>query len=216
MDSFDEIGNWEIHKTLGSGAFSKVKLGRHKDNNQFAAIKIMKRGNHVSQSFKDLVKNEIDTLKNLEHANLIRLIEFDDNATYKKADGTEQNIFYMALELCTGGELFDFIAQTGRFSEPVARYYFKQMLEGLNYMHNQGISHRDIKPENVLMDDQFNLKIADFGFASHQALNESRRGTESYMAPEISANETYSGCNVDLFATGIILFIMICQHPPFA
>lgn len=80
----------------------------------------------------------------------------------------------MALELCQGGELFDFIAQTGRFEEPVARYYFKQLLDGLEYLHNNGISHRDLKPENVLLDDQFNLKIADFGFASATAHNESR------------------------------------------
>ena len=89
-------------------------------------------------------------------------------------------------------------------------------MNGLDYMHAQGISHRDIKPENILLDHEFTLKIADFGFASAQAVNETRRGTESYMAPEINLGKPYHGPVVDLFAAGIILFIMIAQHPPFA
>jgi len=91
----------------------------------------------------------------------------------------------MALEVCSMGELFDFIAQTGRFSEPVARYYFSQLLDGLEYMHNKGMSHRDMKPDNVLFDSEFVLKIADFGFASFTQTNESFYGTKGYMAPEI-------------------------------
>ena len=83
------------------------------------------------------------------------------------------------------------------------------MIEGLDYMHAQGISHWDIKPENILLDHEFTLKIADFGFASAQAVNETRRGTESYMAPEINLGKAYHGPVVDLFAAGIILFIMI-------
>tara|TARA_B110000285_G_C14828257_1_gene469677 strand:- start:211 stop:441 length:231 start_codon:yes stop_codon:yes gene_type:complete len=70
------------------------------------------------------------------------------------------------LEICQGGELFDFIAHGGAFSEPVARHFFKQFMEGLKYCHDQGITHRDLKPENLLLNGEFDLKIADFGFAS--------------------------------------------------
>lgn len=83
-------------------------------------------------------------------------------------------------------------------------------------MHNQGISHRDLKPENIMLDENFNLKIADFGFASAQSTNETKRGTESYMAPEINMGKTYQGPVVDIFAAAIILFIMVAQHPPFS
>jgi serine/threonine protein kinase len=70
------------------------------------------------------------------------------------------------LELASGGELFDYISQTGEFSEDVARYFFHQLIEALDYMNEKGISHRDLKPENVLMSGDFQLKIADFGFGS--------------------------------------------------
>lgn len=210
------LGKFNVHKTLGSGAFSKVKLGQHQETGQAAALKIMKRGEHVSSSFMRLVMNEVKTMEGLDHPNLVRLLDFSDTDQYKKSNGEAKDVFFMALELCSGGELFDFIAQTGKFSEPVARYYFKQLIDGLDYMHSKGVSHRDIKPENVLLDDQFTLKIADFGFASCKAENETRRGTEGYMAPEIHQNQPYSGAAVDLFAAAIILFIMVTQHPPFA
>lgn len=128
---------------------------------------------------------------------------------------------YIVLELASGGELFDFIANSGRFEEPIARYYFKQLLEGLDYCHNMGIAHRDLKPENILLDSQFNLKIADFGFAAPVEGKDgsgnltTKLGTLNYMAPEIHLKQPYQGKSVDLFAAAIILFIMVSQHPPF-
>jgi len=95
------------------------------------------------------------------------------------------------------------------------------LIEGLDYVHQKGLTHRDLKPENVLYDSNFNLKIADFGFAAPIAgrdgsgLCKTKLGTESYMAPEIHMRKPYSGASVDLFASGIILFIMFTQHPPF-
>ena len=127
----------------------------------------------------------------------------------------------MALELITGGELFDYVA-LAPFSPEMCRYFFRQTLQALHHIHSHGTAHRDLKPENILLDDQFNVKIADFGFAApvegrdgggklHTVL-----GTANYMAPEILAHKPYSGHVVDLFALGIILFILYAGHPPFA
>lgn len=163
----------------------------------------------------DVVLNEIQVMQQLQHDNIINLIDFNDTCDFIKPNGVSTPVFYLALQLASGGELFDFIAQTGRFTEPVARFYFRQLCEAFEYLHGNGFSHRDMKPENIMLDSDFNLKIADFGFSSTKALNESRKGTDSYMAPEIHMGKAYSGQCVDLFAAGIILFIMVARHPPF-
>jgi serine/threonine protein kinase len=100
-------------------------------------------------------------------------------------------VIYIVLELATGGELFDYVAIGGRYSEEVCRFYFRQLIDGLYYVHSNGVTHRDLKPENLLYDGDFNLKIADFGFAAPlygrdgSGFLKTRLGTESYMAPEI-------------------------------
>ena len=96
------------------------------------------------------------------------------------------------------------------------------MILGLEYMHNAGFAHRDLKPDNLLLDKNFNLKIADFGFAGPIAGRfgdgylTTYLGTRPYMAPEISEHKAYKGEIVDIFAACIILFIMISGTPPFA
>lgn len=95
------------------------------------------------------------------------------------------------------------------------------MLQAMHHAHNQGLAHRDLKPENVFLDKDFNIKIADFGFAAPLAGRDgsgylhTRLGTIAYMAPELIMNEPYQGYQVDLFALGIILFILYTGHPPF-
>mmetsp|Transcript_8261 Transcript_8261/g.11449 ORF Transcript_8261/g.11449 Transcript_8261/m.11449 type:complete len:177 (+) Transcript_8261:347-877(+) len=124
--------------------------------------------------------------------------------------------------MITGGELFDYIANTGAFTEEVCKFYFKQLLQGIHYIHSRGFSHRDLKPENILLDKDYNVKIVDFGFAcplegrDGSGINRSQIGTPGYMAPEIIAKQPYQGQVVDLFALGVILFIMRSGHPPFS
>lgn len=77
-----------------------------------------------------------------------------------------KEVNYIVLELASGGELFDFIALGGRFDEPTARLYSTQLFTALNYMHSAGVCHRDLKPENLMLDHNYNLKVADFGFAA--------------------------------------------------
>lgn len=191
-------------------------LAKHKETGDLCALKIMKKDFGYGNEIVNVVKNEVEIMKNLKHQNIVNLIDYNGSAEYKQANGSSAPVFYLALELANGGELFDFIAQTGKFSEDVARYYFHQLCDAFEYLHSNGVSHRDMKPENVMLDSDFNIKVADFGFSSEKASNETRRGTEAYMAPEIHMGARYSGASVDLFAAGIILFIMVTQHPPFA
>lgn len=196
--------------------YYRVYLAKNKNGGDLCALKIMKKDSGYDTGMFDVVMNEVEVMKQLNHPNIINLTAFNDNAEFKKGNGASADVFYLALELANGGELFDFIAQTGKFSEETARFYFHQMCDAFTYLHGNGVSHRDMKPENVMLDSEFNLKLADFGFSSTKAQNETRRGTDSYMAPEIHMRQKYSGQTVDLFAAGIILFIMVTQHPPFA
>ena len=80
------------------------------------------------------------------------MIEYSKDGVVEKANGEKEHVIYIVLELATGGELFDYVATTGRFNEPIARFYFRQLIEGLDYVHQKGVTHRDLKPENVLFD----------------------------------------------------------------
>jgi serine/threonine protein kinase len=125
------------------------------------------------------------------------------------------------MENAEEGELFDMVANSGKFSEPTARYFFKQMLEFLSFIHSRaGVCHRDLKPENILLDKNFNIKVADFGFASPTIRDgkdklKSYKGTLGYMTPEQLAGIKYCGRQADLFAAGVVLFTILTQCAPF-
>lgn len=165
---------------------------------------------------KKLFNNEKRTIKKLDHPNIIRLVEYNKKARAIKSDGDEVKIMYMVLEYAENGEIFDYISETGSFSESTARFYFHQLISALEYIHKKGIYHRDIKPENILLDKDFNIKLADFGFATKSEVSEERKGTYGYMTPELLAKQEYNCAQADLFAAAVILFIWLCQHPPFA
>lgn len=202
------LGKYALGRTLGSGVSCKVKIGKNK-NGQKYAVKIL----HADEQFKELVKAEVDVLKKLHHDHIVNFVEMGSDQLKKQ--GKEAKVVdYIVLELATGGELFDFVANTGRFTDKVARTYFGQLIDALKYMHSAGVCHRDLKPENIMLDDKFNLKVADFGFAAptqghdKSGLLHTQLGTFSYMAPEIHLGKAYTGQAVDLFAAAIILFIM--------
>merc|ERR1719287_422058 len=105
----------------------------------------------------------------------------------------------------------------GQMGEDAGRFFLHQMLDSLEYMHNKRVVHRDLKLENILVDDQMNLKVADFGFATYKKINrlKSYRGTMTYMAPEIKEGKQYDGREIDIFSTGVILFIIVQGIFPF-
>ena len=212
------IGRFNLIRTLGSGMSCKVKLALDTKTGKKVALKILK--DNMGQRDRELVETEVAAMKNLKHPNVIEQVECGQEM-YIKADGRQRKVFYIVLELAAGGELFDFVANSGRFKENVARYYFKQILDGLDYCHSNGVTHRDLKPENLFLDGNYTLKLGDFGFAGpvegrdDSGYLRTILGTKNYMAPEIHLKQPYQGRTVDLFAAAIILFIMVAQHPPF-
>ena len=162
--SVKRIGKYEIGRTLGSGASCKVKLGLDPDTGRKVAVKLMNKD--MDQEMIKLVNTEVEALRAIAgHENVINIID-QGNALYEKGKGKDEMRDYMILEIATGGELFDFIAMSGRFPEPLARHFFKEFMNGINHVHANGITHRDLKPENLMLDHSYTLKIADFGFAA--------------------------------------------------
>ncbi len=167
------------------------------------------------------MKEEVDATTQLDHKHVVKYFEFKENAIWHKKSGQQVQVAYIAQEMIPGGELFDYVANSGPFSEEICRYFFKQMLQGIHYIHSKGFSHRDLKPENILLNKIYDVKIVDFGFAcplegrDGSGTNRSVIGTPGYMAPEILKKQPYQGQVVDLFALGVILFILYSGHPPF-
>jgi len=218
------IGDYLLGETLGVGGYSKVKMGIHKDSKEKVALKVMfadEKGKISDSKLKQL-KRELEVMKKVNHENVIRLITYYDQIDYPEADGAQKKCVITVLEYASGGELFDFLMFTGYFDETITRTYFHQLVDGLEAIHAQGIAHRDLKPENLLLDSNYKLKIADFGFATNYIDPESGEeiflktacGTQGYLAPELIKKEPYS-YPADIFAIGIILFTMYAGFPPF-
>lgn len=144
----------------------------------------------------ETLKHEVDVYRTCDHPYMVRLYEFKENSEWVKSDGRKVPVAYIALELITGGEFFDYIALKP-FDVATCRYYFKQMLQVMHFMHTRGIAHRDLKPENIMLDDKFNIRFADFGFAAHikgkdgSGFLRTKLGTTAYMAPEVLLKQPY-------------------------
>lgn len=211
---------YELGPTLGVGGFSEVKLGIDKQTGKRVALKITYTNDITNQREMNnqlrSVQKEIKSMKKLNHVNIVRLLGYD-----LKCSVEGKNAIVMVQELAPKGELFDYLMHTNKFKQPLAIAIFHQLVAALSVLHGAGIAHRDLKPENLLFDNDFNLKLVDFGFAYVYKKGENPRtmmrtelGTKGYMAPEILDHEKYTEA-ADIFAAGVILFICLAGFPPF-
>jgi len=221
-NSYPRIGNLELIKTLNYGVSCKVKLGRDINTKQEYAVKIIKP--EFQSRYLHTVEQEakfLSILSTESHKNIVKLVDFYPKADYIKRNGKIKKVFALVLEYAEGGDLFECIKVLESFREDIARTYFHELIETIEFLQEKGIIHRDIKPDNLLLGGDFSLKIADFSFATY-ALTENDTplqrelfGTVNYMAPELLAGNNYIGQCVDLFSCGVILFLMVVGQPPF-
>ncbi|XP_077441129.1 calcium/calmodulin-dependent protein kinase type IV [Vanacampus margaritifer] len=196
---------YTLGSELGRGATSVVYRCEEKDKKKSYAAKVLKK-----TIDKKIVRTEIGVLLRLSHPNIIQLKEIFE---------TDTDIA-LILELVTGGELFDRIVERGYYSERDAAHVIKQILEAVEYLHDNGVVHRDLKPENLLYADlslDAPLKIADFGLSKiidDQVTMKTVCGTPGYCAPEILRGNAY-GPEVDMWSVGVILYILLCGFEPF-
>ena len=202
------IGKYEVLKSLGEGTSAKVKLCVNTETGEKVAIKIIKKSLFDTKAdFKRKIMREIALMRFLEHPHIIRLHEVFEST----------NHLYMILEYAQNGELYDYLVAR-RFLKPdTAMKFFRQIIYGIDFLHSNSICHRDLKPENILLDENNNLKIADFGFARWMKTNTAITscGSPHYAAPEVVKGAPYDGRAADVWSSGVILYALLAGYLPF-
>ena len=209
MKNNDFLSDYEIKETIGKGTFSVVKLGINKTTNEKVAIKILKKKKMQRNKDKLRLEREINILKKLHHINVIKIHKISE----------ELDHYYIVMEYCENGELFNYIVAHERLSEEETAYFFYQLINGLDYIHHKNIVHRDLKPENLLLSQGNILKIVDFGLSNYYSpedqLLSTPCGSPCYASPEMVCGNKYNGYKIDIWSCGIIIFAMICGYLPF-
>lgn len=198
---------YDLGRTLGDGNFAIVRQSKLKAGSGEYAMKVIDKPKLRGK--EHMVENEIEIMKDCHHHNIVKLYE-----EYETSDK-----IYLVMELVKGGDLFDAITQSVKFGEVDSARMVKDLCNALFYLHSRSIVHRDLKPENLLVhrnkDGSISLKLADFGLAME--VKEpifTVCGTPTYVAPEILSEIGY-GLEVDMWAVGVITYILLCGFPPF-
>ncbi|XP_073281694.1 CBL-interacting protein kinase 2-like [Primulina huaijiensis] len=201
---------YEVGKLLGQGTFAKVYHARNLKTDASVAVKIVDKEKIYKAGMIDQIKREISVMRLVNHPNIVQLYEVMASKT---------KIFFV-MEYVKGGELFNKVAK-GKLKEDAARKYYQQLISAVDFCHSRGVYHRDLKPENLLLDENGNLKVSDFGFS---ALAESKRqdgllhttcGTPAYVAPEVINRRGYDGSKADIWSCGVILYVLLAGYLPF-
>ncbi|XP_041565551.1 MAP/microtubule affinity-regulating kinase 3-like [Drosophila elegans] len=200
-------GVYKIIKTLGKGNFAKVKLAIHVPTGREVAIKVIDKTQLNTGNMERLYR-EVEIMKLLNHPNIVRLFHVIES----------ERTLYLVMEYASRGELFDHLVKKGRLQEADARVLFRQLVSAIQYCHSKRIVHRDLKAENLLLDQDMNIKIADFGFSNRFEPNaqlETFCGSPPYAAPELFKGRKYCGPEVDSWSLGVVLYALVSGTLPF-
>lgn len=201
---------YELGRQLGQGTFAKVYRARELKTGMNVAIKVIDKEKILKVGMIEQIKREISVMRLVRHPNVVELYEVMASKTK----------IYFVMEYVKGGELFGKVAK-GKLKEDAARRYFQQLISAVDYCHSRGVYHRDLKPENLLLDENGNLKVSDFGLSAlaeskHQdGLLHTTCGTPAYVAPEVINRRGYDGAKADIWSCGVILFVLLAGYLPF-
>jgi serine/threonine protein kinase len=203
------IANYALSSlTIGEGSFSKVKVARHKVLQKNVAMKLIKKSSIKDSYVLQNLEREANILGTLRHKNVVRLFEVLQSCGH----------YCLAMEYYAGGSVCDHIQANGKLCEADARKYMAQLMNGLQYVHSQGVLHRDLKLENLLLNfDRSVLAITDFGLSNFWQPGVQLNtfcGSPEYAAPELFAKDAYD-TKIDVWSSGVVLFGMLTARLPF-
>ncbi|CAG4983981.1 unnamed protein product [Parnassius apollo] len=200
------LSDFELGRPLGKGKFGNVYLAREKGARYVVALKVMLKSQIQYLEMGHQIRREVENQCRLRHRNILRMYGYfhDDER------------IYLILEYAKHGALYKFLKEHKRFDEKTAAIYVRDLTKALIYCHSKNVIHRDIKPENLLIGDNYELKIADFGCSVHSP--SSRRmtlcGTLEYLSPEMIDRKPHNYA-VDIWSLGVLCYELLVGLPPF-
>jgi serine/threonine protein kinase len=202
-----QLDDWTFGEIVGRGAFSIVVKAIHKTSHEVLACKIITRATLADGGDRIRLQREINAMAFIRHPNLISLYDFF----------SDDHKFYLFMDYCPGGQLYDFIVKNEKLAEPLAAYLFCQIATGVAHLHAFGVAHRDLKPENILIGRSNQVKVSDFGLCGLVSPDQGMRtfcGSPCYCASECLNLKEYDGRLSDVWSLGVILFAMVTgAHP---
>ncbi|KAM4722762.1 NUAK family SNF1-like kinase 1 [Rhinophrynus dorsalis] len=199
---------YELLETLGRGTYGKVKKAMEKATGKMVAVKSIQKDRITDELDRVHLQREIEITALLEHEHVIQVFEVFES----------RDKIIIVMEYASNGELYDFINNKQQIPETEARRFFRQIVSAIHYCHKNGIVHRDIKLENILLDDNLNVKLADFGLSNlykKDKVLETYCGSPLYASPEIVNGLPYQGPEVDCWALGVLLYALVYGIMPF-
>jgi len=198
-------GQFKLQKTLGTGAFGRVRFVTHMATGKHYALKTLKKAAIIKMKQVDHIMSEKQILSEMSHPFIVNL-----HGTFH-----DHQYIHMVLEYVVGGEFFTHLRKAGRFDNDQSCFYASQITAIFEYCHSKNVVYRDLKPENILISADGYVKLTDFGFAKvieHRTYT--LCGTPEYIAPEVLLNKGH-GKPVDWWTLGILMYEMIVGYPPF-
>lgn len=199
---------YEVMETLGKGTYGKVKKAVERASLRTVAIKSIRKERITDDLDRIHIQREIEITSSLRHPNIIRFHEVFES----------RDKIVIVMEYASRGELYDYIQERRRLPETEARSIFRQITSAVHYCHKNGVVHRDLKLENILLDQDLNVKLADFGLSNNfqrGTLLQTYCGSPLYAAPEIVKGLPYQGPEVDCWALGVLLYALVYSSMPF-